>query len=227
VPALLLVRHGQASFGAADYDVLSETGLRQAEAVAADLARRGLRLARVASGSLARQRGTAEPIAAAAGCPLEVDPRWDEYRSEDILVHHSTSPVREDRPTGSAAPEVSSAEFQRILESALLLWIEAAGDGPCAETWTAFAGRAAAAADELGTGLASGETAVVCTSGGVLAALCVALLGVPPATFVAFNRVTVNAGISRVAYGRAGATLISFNEQAHLLGPDGSLLTYR
>jgi broad specificity phosphatase PhoE len=227
VPALLLVRHGQASFGAADYDVLSETGVQQAEAVAADLARRGPRVARVVSGSLARQRGTAEPIAASAGCRLEIDPRWDEYRSEDILTHHSTSPVRENRPPGSEAPEVTSADFQRIIEAALLLWIEAAADGPCAEPWTAFAGRAAAAMAELGEGLGSGETAVVCTSGGVLAALCVALLAVPPSTFVAFNRVTVNAGISRVAIGRAGATLLAFNEQGHLLGAGGSLLTYR
>ena len=41
MPTVLLVRHGQASFGAADYDVLSETGRRRAEIAAASLAERG------------------------------------------------------------------------------------------------------------------------------------------------------------------------------------------
>jgi broad specificity phosphatase PhoE len=224
---LLLVRHGQASFGTADYDVLSPTGLEQAEVVATDLSRRGVRIDRVVSGSLGRQRGTCVPIAVVAGCPVEVDPRWDEYDSDDILEHHSTSAVRQDHPPGSDAPVVSSREFQQILERALQDWIQAGPASPSAEPWPRFGRRVQAALADLGAGLRSGETAVICTSGGVLAALCVALLAVPPPTFVAFNRVTVNAGVTRVAWGRSGATLISFNEQAHLLAPGTSLLTYR
>jgi hypothetical protein len=41
---------------------------------------------------------------------------------------------------------------------------------------------------------------------------------------VAFNRVTINTGLSKVAVGRSGMTLVSFNEHGHL-GDD--LLTYR
>jgi hypothetical protein len=55
----------------------------------------------------------------------------------------------------------------------------------------------------------------------------VALLGVPPAAFVAFNRVVVNTGITRLAHGRGGTTLVSFNEHAHLESPGRSLITYR
>jgi len=227
LPTLLLVRHGQASFGEANYDVLSATGVEQARVVAADLAGRGVRVDRVVSGSLGRQRATAEPIAATMARPVEVDTRWDEYDADDILEHHSESSVRQDRPPGTEAPEVSPREFQMVLERALLAWIAAGESGPAREPWPDFADRVTAALEDLGRDLGSGETAVVCTSGGVLAALCVALLDVPPATFVAFNRVTVNAGLTRVAHGRSGATLISFNEQAHLLEPDGSLLTYR
>ena len=40
MPTVLLVRHGQASFGAADYDVLSDLGRRQAQAAGRELARR-------------------------------------------------------------------------------------------------------------------------------------------------------------------------------------------
>ena len=84
-----------------------------------------------------------------------------------------------------------------------------------------------AAASDLGAALESGQTAVVCTSGGVLGGLCAWLLGVAPEALVVFNRVTVNAGITRLAHGRSGTTLLSFNEQAHLVGDGAALLTYR
>lgn len=227
LPTLILIRHGQGSFGGVNYDILSETGVAQAQAVTHDLVHRGTRVDRVVSGALGRQQGTAEPIAVAFGRSLQTDPRWDEYDSDDILEHHSTSLVRQDRKAGSPAPEVSSREFQLVLERALLQWLAAGKASPCAESWPAFAARVSAALRELGRDLGPGETGVVCTSGGVLAALCVGLLAVAPETFVAFNRVTVNAGVTRVAYGRRGATLISFNEQAHLLGPGPPLSTYR
>jgi broad specificity phosphatase PhoE len=232
VPALLLVRHAQASFGAADYDVLSPTGTEQAEALAGDLARRGVRVDRVVSGSLARQRDTAAPIAAAAGLRATVDARWDEYATDAILARYSSSELRlGDRAAGSRAlrpPDaMSSREFQDVLERALLRWI-AAGDGARArETWPAFAARARAALEDVVRDLGGGQTALVCTSGGVLAAICVQLLGLPPSALVAFNRVAVNAAVTRVISGRAGTRLVSFNEHAHLEGKGRALITYR
>jgi broad specificity phosphatase PhoE len=227
VPAVILVRHGQASFGEADYDRLSTRGVQQAHVVAEQLLRQGARVELALSGALGRQRATAEPIAAALGRDLELDSRWDEYDSDDILAHHSTSAVRQDRPPGNNAPEVSSREFQAVLERAVLDWIAAGGAGPAAESWPRFSQRVGAALTEVGRRLSSGQTALVCTSGGVLAALCTQILAVPDPTFVTFNRVTVNAGISRVLIGRSGATLLSFNEQAHLLSGGTSLVTYR
>jgi broad specificity phosphatase PhoE len=227
LPTIVLVRHGQASYGEADYDVLSPTGVRQAAHVAQVLQAGGLTVDRVLSGALGRQRGTAEPIAAAFGHPVEVDPRWDEYDSDDIMEHHSDHPARQHRTPGSDAPALSSREFQVVLERALVGWLRAGSAGPAREPWPRFNGRVTAALADLGAGLGPGQTGVVCTSGGVLAAVGVALLAVPATTFVAFNRVTVNVGLTRIAYGRSGATLLAFNEQGHLTGHDGTLLTYR
>ncbi|WP_048876749.1 histidine phosphatase family protein, partial [Saccharomonospora saliphila] len=56
---IYLVRHGQASFGAADYDVLSARGERQSRAVGAELARREAVVTEARCGTLARQRATA------------------------------------------------------------------------------------------------------------------------------------------------------------------------
>jgi broad specificity phosphatase PhoE len=212
MPTVLLVRHGQASFGGEDYDVLSARGRSQAQRLAAELARRGARYDRVVSGSLARQRDTA----AALG-EYVVDPRWDEYDADDILAHHSASVVRLER---RGAVALSPREFQDVLEEALLAWVAAGDASPAAETWPAFAARVAAALDA-----AAERPTVVSTSGGAIAAVCVALLGVAPATIVTLNRVMVNASVTKVVRGRSGTTLVSFNEHAHLEA-DG-LVTYR
>ena len=96
-----------------------------------------------------------------------------------------------------------------------------------AEFWPAFYERANAALADLVGKLERGQTALVCTSGGVLAAICLRLLGAPDDTFVRFNRVTVNAGITKVIHGGRGTTMVSFNEHAYLEKPGGSLVTYR
>ena len=227
MPTILLLRHAQASFGSADYDVLSARGHEQTAALVQDLECRGLRIARVISGSLARQRDTAGPVAVACGQTLEIDPRLDEYDSGDLLSHHSSSAVRQARPPGAAVPELTSKAFQDVLEMALENWIAAGASGPAREPWDAFAARTVGSCRELAAELGSGETAVACTSGGVISAVATGLLAVPARTFIALNRVTINTGITTLAHGRSGTTLVSFNEHAHLQRPDGSLLTYR
>lgn len=223
MPTVLLVRHAQASFGAADYDVLSARGIEQSQALETELRRRGTCLDRVVTGSLRRQRDTVAALAATARTPALVDARWDEYSADDVLGAYSDSPVRLSSPRASG---MTTGEFQQILDQALFGWI-AADEQPAGESWRAFCDRANAALDELLDTLGQGQTALVCTSGGVLAAVCVRLLNLGGAAFVPFNRVAVNTGITKVVRGRRGTTLISFNEHGHLELPGGSLLTYR
>ncbi|WP_238430248.1 histidine phosphatase family protein, partial [Frankia nepalensis] len=72
---IYLVRHGQASFGSADYDVLSELGYRQAALVGAELRARGVRVDLAVSGTLRRQRETARAaLAAYAGAAPAAGP---------------------------------------------------------------------------------------------------------------------------------------------------------
>ena len=226
VPTVLLVRHAQASFGAGDYDVLSPGGLVQAEELAAEIAGKNLRVDRIVSGTLARQRHTIAPFASLTGAPTSIDPRWDEYDADAILENYSDSAIRLVRPSSGAA-RVTTQEFQVVLEEALLSWITSAEQAQPTELWRAFYERANAALDDLVRELDRGQTAVVCTSGGVLAALCLRLLGAPDQNFVRFNRVTVNAGITKVIHGARGTTMVSFNEHGHLEKLGSSLVTYR
>jgi len=225
VPTILLVRHGQASFGASDYDELSPVGVRQAQAVAEHLAARGPAVTRIVSGGLRRQRGTAAPAAAAFGCEPVVDARWDEYAMDQILATYSRTPVRASVTEPGQA--TTSAEYQHLLDQALGAWIAAGEDsaGGC-ESWPAFSARVHEAAGELAAGLGRGATALVFTSGGVIAALCVALLELPAASMLSFNRVAINTGITKLICGRRGITLVSFNDHGHL-ELAGQAITYR
>jgi broad specificity phosphatase PhoE len=227
MPTVLLVRHGQASFGAADYDVLSEVGRRQAEIVAESLAARGYRPARLVCGNLRRQRETAAAFASLAAPALETDERWDEYNADEVLRHHSPSAVRLEGESagGEAAP--TNRGFQAILEPALDEWIAIAEGSPAAPTWTQFSAAAPAALADLAAGLSSGETGVVVSSGGVIAVVVGTLLGAPAQVFGHLNRVLVNSSVTKLAIGSTGVNVVSFNDHSHLESVDRALVTYR
>jgi broad specificity phosphatase PhoE len=216
VPLVALVRHGQASFGAADYDALSGTGRRQAAIAGIEITRRGLRDPELVSGTLTRQRDTAAILAEAAGitAPRVEDARWNEYDHEALVARRSGV---------DAASGVDSRTFQVLLDGALAAWAADTGDGG----WARFTDGAVAALRELAGRLPAGRDAVVVTSGGVLGALAAALLDAPAATAIALNRVAVNGAITTVGVGRRGLSLLSFNDHAHVLGGDPGLLTYR
>ena len=220
-----MIRHAQASFGTADYDVLSKRGHEQVGALVAGLQRRGIAADRVTSGALRRQRDTAAPCAAALGLGVTVDDRWNEYDDRDILTHYSSVPAGLERHPGDDA--LSSEEFQQILNHSLRQWIAAGSASPCREPWPRFLERLIAAMDDVTCDLERGQTALVISSGGAIAAITVALLGLPPNALIAFNHVSVNTGITKLVVGRSGTTLISSNEHAHVEETDAALISYR
>jgi broad specificity phosphatase PhoE len=204
-----LIRHGQASFGADDYDVLSPAGHQQGKLVGDELRRRGVRAGQVWTGTLRRQRETAE--AAELGLPIREDARWNEYDHLNLV---------NDFVAGEHPP--TPREFQLSLDGALRQWI--ASD---ADSWREFTGGVNSALDELLADLGSGGTGVVFTSGGVIAAVCARVLGLPPEGFLSVNRVAVNAGITKLVHGRSGTSLLTYNDHAHFEGEHRELLTYR
>ncbi len=221
VPSILLIRHGQASFGSDNYDRLSPAGIEQAELTAHALRAHGLRPRRILSGSLQRQRDTAAPAAGAFAVEVEKDPRWNEYAMDDIIAAHHGA----DRTTTTPESGLSSAAFQDLLEASLTAWAAAAETTAAAESWPTFHGRVHAALAELAASLEPSTTALVFTSGGVIATLCAGLLDLPVPQLLSLNRVAVNTGITKIAVGRRGRSLISFNDHSHLEG--SGLITYR
>jgi len=217
---LLLVRHGQASLGTADYDRLSDTGRRQAEMLGARLARTDLAIDRVVSGALRRQRDTAQAVLAALGRPLaelQTDERLDEYDHVEVLARHTTEVTF---ATATASGETGRA-LQSTLEEAIGRWIS--GETGYSESHDAFIKRVLNAVRCLVAG--PGGTVAV-TSGGVIAAFCAQALGLPEERWPGLARLLVNASVTKVISGHTGTSLVTFNDHAHLES-DRGLITYR
>ena len=214
---LLLVRHGQASFGTADYDVLSETGWEQGRLLGDWLRARGVTPTAVVRGGMRRHRETAE---AAGWDDVGVDPGWDEFDHLSVVAAHPEAP----------GGEVDRREFQRVFELATARWTGGEHDSEYAEPWSSFRERVTASFDAACALAGPGETVVAVTSGGTIAAVCAGLVdpGADAATYARlwgrFNTVLVNASVTRVVVGSTGPRLLTFNEHPHL---DGAALTYR
>jgi len=225
MPTVLLVRHGQASFGSDDYDVLSDLGHRQAEVVAGSLAERGYHPTRLISGTLRRQRETAAAFVA-LGAPGSRSSRAG--TSSTPKTSSTTTATRRSACRGHPEGEaLTNRAFQAALEAAQAQWVAHAESSPAAQTWSQFSGAGVGALRDLASQLTSGETAVVVTSGGAIAALLCNLWGTPADLFPVLNRVTINASVTKLAIGGDGVNVISFNDHSHLESVDRALVTYR
>ena len=218
---VLLVRHGQASWGAADYDLLSAVGERQSLVLGSALAARGFRPEVAVRGSMKRHRQTAAGAVAAAGWEAEVleDRGWDEFDHRQMLDLHP-------RDVGEGE-ELTRAEFQRWFVEATRRWSGGNFADEYDESFRAFGERVEAALGRIVERLDPMQDAVVFTSGGPISWVTASLLGGGADVWSQLNPVTVNSSVTKVVVGRRGATLVSFNDHSHLEGGDPDLLTYR
>ena len=214
---VLLVRHGQASFGAADYDVLSDLGREQAR-VGKSLATRGITPDVVIRGGMLRHQQTTEELVGAAGWheygEVLVDDGFNEFDHVQLIdAHLAAKPGPDD-------------DFKEIFEQAVTRWASGDYDADYPESFAAFEGRVVAAAERLTEVVPAKGLAVVVTSGGPIGVLTALLLAGHPAAWHRFNSRVVNSGVTKLISGRSGLSVVSFNEHIHL-EHDPNLLTYR
>ncbi|GGF48145.1 fructose 2,6-bisphosphatase [Marmoricola endophyticus] len=218
---VLLVRHGQASWGADDYDVLSPTGWEQGRRLGRALAARGVAPDAVVRGTMRRHRETLEALSEGAeGLALptgEVDERWDEFDSADVL--------RGEAPVPEEAPE----DFRAWFEAAIGRWTGGEHAGDYVEPYDVFTARIEQA---LAAAAARRGTVLVVSSGGPISWCLAMLLGVDldrrgqVDLAQRLNPLCVNSGVSKVVSGRRGLSAVQFNEHTHL-EPEPGLITYR
>ncbi|MET1059181.1 MAG: histidine phosphatase family protein [Nocardioides sp.] len=223
---LLLVRHGQASWGADDYDVLSPLGWEQSRLLGDSLGARSLVPDLVLHGSMRRHRETAEATlerAGWSGVEAAEDQGWNEFDHVGMLAAE---------PVAFGVKGPSKAEFQAWFETATDRWVSGSFDADYTESFAAFGTRVLEALRRAQSRVGPDGTAVVFTSGGPVSWVAAALLAggpenIDPAAgriWASLNRVVVNSSVTKVVHGSRGTTLVSFNEHVHL---EGDVLTYR
>jgi broad specificity phosphatase PhoE len=217
---ILLVRHGQASWGAADYDELSEAGHVQGAVLGRALAARGVQPTHVVAGSMRRHDQTARAVADAAGWPREltVDDGWNEFDHVQMVEVHG-------RPEGGEpGGAMSRQEFDAWFDAARERWSRGGHDDEYDEPFHAFTERVESALRRTRAGLGSGDVAVVFTSGGPISWVATTLLGGGADLWTRLNPVTVNTSVTKLVVGSRGTTLVSLNEHGHL---EPGRVTYR
>ncbi len=208
---LWLVRHGQAAFGADDYDRLTDLGWQQSRWLGAHLAEMGARFDRICAGTLRRQQETAAAIAETigdAGAPaVETIPGFEEYDAKGLLEragHRDQDPAMSRR-----------AHFRR-LRGLLLNW--SAGRAQGSETWQAYNDRARAAVAEA---VKAGEGRVLAaSSGGTIALILMQVTGLSVEQMIEFNLQCRNSSITRLIFAGERVYVNMFNGIPHLERPD-------
>ena len=218
--SLLLVRHGQASYGAADYDQLSERGQLQSRRLGDWLARGGHRFTAVVVGGMRRHRQTAEGVAAAfadqglALPEIVADPGFAEFDHEAVFgawLRENAS-----HPIAIASRSGHPRDVGAMLQQALLAWARDELPG-LPESWAAFGERVRGAGERL-EALAGDEEALVLSSGGVISRLAQIALDVPDHRAVELNLALRNSALSEFHPHGGRLRLGSWNALPHLHG---------
>ncbi len=209
---LYLVRHGQASFGADNYDELSPSGRTQSGWLGEYFAQANLRFDRVVIGTMQRHRQTADAILAAMGGPpieLAQDAGLNEYDFEALFAALGD----EGLPSALSASS-SKKDFYKGLRHVLQLWADDRLPGAVPETWQQFQTRVQRARSDIQR--AGGRRVLVVSSGGPIAVTAQQVLQAPAASAIALNLQIRNSSVCQYVFNDDAMSLVSFNSVPHL-----------
>ncbi|WP_116367458.1 histidine phosphatase family protein [Parahaliea mediterranea] len=232
---LYLIRHGQASFGADDYDKLSDLGCRQASAMGRYLADNGIHLDAAYSGDLLRQRETTQ--LALASQPREVshriDARFNEVRNDE-QVEHLVPQLVDSNPRLKALMDKGlsdSKDYQKVIEAVFNHWVSPACQHPGIQSWADYSGGVRAALRDLMAEQGAGKTVAVFTSGGTIATAVAQVLGLGGEHTYRFYEPIFNCSVTQLFYSGDKVSLSYFNDRSFLqmMGREAgeNLVTYR
>ncbi|MDA7415965.1 histidine phosphatase family protein [Xenophilus arseniciresistens] len=231
---IVLVRHAQASLLSADYDQLSPLGEEQSIVLGRWWAARGEHFQHAFSGELRRQSRTAELSLAQLPQPapaLQIDARFNEYGHHDVFAAGANPELVDGEKLAALLRTAENPRrlFQQLFSQALESWVRGEGVVAGSLTWAGFRARCMDALMQVAEQCGSGQSAVIYSSGGAIAAMCQAIMGLPDEHVPALHYAVHNTSISRLLSRPGAVTLSSFNALPHLEAPGvpESLITYR
>ena len=214
---LYLVRHGQASLGAADYDQLSPLGQRQSQQLGRYFLQKNLQFEAVLTGTLRRHAQTCDGIwdgmgTLSASPSIVTWPGLNEYDSEAIMA---CVPRTQPLPHPST-PDGFKQHF-RLLRDGLKLWMLGESSPMGMPGWVDFQQGVTSALDHVRTHYQSNVLLV--SSGGPIATALSHVLNTPVATTIDLNMRSRNSAVSELSFTRSRHSLMTFNTLPHLDHP--------
>ena len=208
---LYLVRHGQASFGADDYDQLSPLGLQQAQRLGAHWLAHGQRFDTVLMGTLRRHAQTLDGIAQGLpGLPApQVLPSLDEYDSLALIRAIHTEPLQ--KPN---SPELYRHHF-RLLCDAIAQWMAGVISPQGMPSWEDFSLGVRRVLDQVRRDHAD-QNVLLVSSGGPISTAVGEVLGTAPEVTIALNMRIRNSAVTEFSVSPKRLMLQTFNTLPHL-----------
>jgi broad specificity phosphatase PhoE len=245
---ILLARHGQASFGQANYDQLSELGGTQARLLGQHYANIQRPIDAIFSGSLVRQRDSARhfwemyqpSVVAKSTMPIfDIEtpercilPIFDEFNHEDVFMKSSPNFATQAMIAAELAKENQPlTRLGELFGLAMQRWHAGEHDDDYIESWPTFSNRAQQALIEIrsqvlnSSHLEDDSTVLVFTSGGVIAAITAHLLQQGSQMAYQLTKSSVNTGVTAIGLQYETPQLLSYNEHSHLFADGKHFVT--
>lgn len=236
---LTVVRHGQASFFAEEYDKLSELGEEQARCLGDYWARSKTVIDDVYVGPRSRQKRSAELAGlhyqqSGHSWPTPVElPELDEYDLDGLMKRLKPRLAERDTDFAQMVEIYQRSEgetnrlrdFQKMFERLLSHWQSTDCNEPDVESWHAFRTRVKNVIERIQAHPGRSRRVVLFTSGGFIGATVQQALGTLDTTALELNWRIRNCSLTEFIYTSDRFTLDSFNAVPHL--PDSRLWTHR
>ncbi|ABD71432.1 Phosphoglycerate mutase [Rhodoferax ferrireducens T118] len=207
---LYLVRHGQASFGAEDYDQLSALGQQQSVRLGEYFRQKGLTFDTVLTGTLRRHLQTYVAIREGGAFDREalLWPGLNEFDSAAVIA--TVHPYKLEKPD---TPELYRHHF-RLLRDGLTQWMNGVVSPQGMPSYREFLAGVTSALDHIRKNC-EGNVLIV-SSGGPIATAVGHVLGTTPETTIELNMRIRNSAITEFAFNPKRHTLVTFNTLPHL-----------
>lgn len=232
---IYLVRHGQASFGAENYDELSALGRRQARIAGEYFRDSGVVFDAVYSGDLARQRETASLVMASqpGHVPHHIDSRFNEIRNDEQLVHLMPEVIQHNPEMRALLDKGlhSSKDYQKAIKAVFNYWVSPLCQNTHIQSWAEYARGVRDALSAVMQLQGAGKTIGIFASGGTVATLVAHVLGLGGEHTYQFYEPVFNCSVTQLFYSGSHVSLSCFNDCSYLrvfgAQQGENLLTYR
>jgi len=235
--SIYLIRHGQASFGTENYDVLSPLGYRQSVFLGDYLAQLGIQFDRCISGAMDRQQDTAHAtlqrisdLGNLRQPPIEIDLAFNEFEAEAVIQAHLPELLQIEPEALHIFRNAADhrREFQRLFRYVIQRWVSGHHEKQGLESWQVFVDRVWLGLERLLSQAGKKDRVAIFTSGGAITALLQRVLELPPIKAFEMNWQIVNTSLSQLKFRDHEIALASFNSHAHLeLLKNPELITFR